>query len=395
MRGLMGVAAGLMAAATAPGAAIALEIKTAPADQLYAAEANARRGYFDLMMQTIIIHNDAASPVTLTGLQLDAFGADGRIASKTEPIDDIVATTEEYAGMAAGGMGVFLAAQVLNEGGPKAILGDGAEIGPGPELAPGAYALSTGQYLATDFRPDALQITVSYLDEDGRPQTTRRQLEVIQRNTVITYRAPLRGAWRVSGLPILHSHHRFIPSNEFALDLFKTGPNGELDQDAKRDATDDYGYGEPVLAMADGEVAFIINGQVQDADALSRRDDETVAEARQRITQYQMQRFAEDFRAAATGNLVILRHRQGDVVEYSSYGHLKEDSITVGIGDRVRQGDVIGAVGNTGDSTLTHLHVQLNTTSDPFFSPSLPLEFENAEPRYVGDEPGLFMTFSE
>lgn len=395
MRGLMGIAAGLMAAVTAPGAAMALEIKTAPADQLYATEANARRGYFDLMAQTIIIHNDAASPVTITGLQLDTLGAQGRILSKTEPVEDIVATTEEYAGMVAGGLGVFLAAQVLNEGGPKAILGDDAQISASAELAPGAYVLSAGQYLATDFRPEALQITVSYLDQNGRPQTARRQLEVKQRDAAIAYRAPLRGKWRVSGLPILHSHHRFIPSNEFALDLFKTGLNGELDQGAKRDATDDYGYAEPVMAMADGEVAFIIDGQIQDADALSRREGESIGDARQRITQYQMQRFADDFRAAATGNLVILRHRQGDVIEYSSYGHLKEDSITVRVGDRVRQGDVIGAVGNTGDSTLTHLHVQLNTTSDPFFSPSLPLEFENAEPRYVGDEPGLFMTFIE
>ncbi|MEO1243259.1 MAG: M23 family metallopeptidase [Pseudomonadota bacterium] len=395
MRGLNFAAAGLLAVTATTTTAAALEIKTAPADQLYAAEANARRGYFDLMMQTIIIHNDAASPVTITGVQLDALGAEGRILSKTEPVEDVVATTEEYAGMAAGGLGVFLAAQVLNEGGPQAILGEDAQISASAELAPGAYALSAGQYLAMDFRPDALQITVSYLNEDGRPQTARRQLEVIQRDSVITYRAPLRGKWRVSGLPILHSHHRFIPSNEFALDLFKTGPNGELDQGGKRDATDDYGYAEPVMAMADGEVAFIIDGQTQDPDALSRRDGETVAEARQRITQYQMQRFAKDFRAAATGNLVILRHRQGDVVEYSSYGHLKEDSIAVRVGDRVRQGDVIGAVGNTGDSTLTHLHVQLNTMSDPFFSPSLPLEFENAEPRYVGDEPGLFMTFTE
>ena len=395
MRGLMLAAAGLLAAVAAPTTTMALEIKTAPEDYIYAAEANSRRGYFDLMAQTIIIYNDAATPVTLTGMQLDVLGERGRIVSKTEPVEDIVATTGEFAGMAAGGFGVFLTAQVLNEAGPTGILGDDAEISPSATLAPGAYALSTGQYIATDFRPEAMLITVSYLDGGGNAHTAHRRLDVKQRSTAITYRAPLRGQWRASGLASLNSHHRFIPSNEFALDLFKTGPDGALDQGKKRDASDDFGFAEPVHAMADGEVSFIIDGQVQDADALSKHDDESVSEARQRITQYQMQRFAEDFRAAATGNLVILRHSKDGVVEYSSYGHLKEDSINVKLGDRVRQGDVIGAVGNTGDSTLTHLHVQLNTGSDPFFSRSLPLEFENAEPRYMGDEPGLYLTFTE
>lgn len=395
MRGFSTGLMGLLATLTISTTASALDIKTAPENYVYAAEANARRGFVDLMVQTIIIHNDAATPVTLTGMQLDVFGPRGRITSKTEPIDDIVATSQNFAGMVAGGMGVFLNAQVLNDAGPEAILGDGAEFAQNATLAPNQYALATSQYLAVDFQPEAVLITVNYLDDAGTPRTKRHRLSVKERSTAITYRAPLNGTWRASGLPSLDSHHRFIPSNEFAIDLFQTGADGALDQGVKRDATDDYGYNAPVLAMADGEVAFVIDGQVQNADALSKRDDETIAEARQRITQYQMQRFAEDFRAAATGNLVILKHEQDGVVEYSSYGHLKEESITVNVGDRVSQGDVIGAVGNTGDSTLTHLHVQLNKGGDPFFSRSLPLHFDNAEPRYMGDEPGRYLTFTE
>ena len=40
-------------------------------------------------------------------------------------------------------------------------------------------------------------------------------------------------------------------------------------------------------------------------------EGESVEDARARITQYQFQRFAEDFRAAATGNLIVLRHEAG------------------------------------------------------------------------------------
>ena len=77
-----------------------------------------------------------------------------------------------------------------------------------------------------------------------------------------------------------------------------------------------------------------------------------------------MQRFAQDFERAVAGNLVIIKHQLDDRVEYSSYGHLKTGSVTVKVGQSVRQGEKIAEVGNTGDSTLTHLHFQINRRRD-------------------------------
>jgi len=51
------------------------------------------------------------------------------------------------------------------------------------------------------------------------------------------------------------------------------------------------------------------------------------------------------------GNYVVLQH-SGDLK--TIYGHLHE--VSVDKGDRVRRGDVIGQVGNTGLSTSSHLH---------------------------------------
>jgi murein DD-endopeptidase MepM/ murein hydrolase activator NlpD len=54
------------------------------------------------------------------------------------------------------------------------------------------------------------------------------------------------------------------------------------------------------------------------------------------------------------GNLVVLRHGDGFV---TLYGHCKE--VRVKRGQRVRQGDVVATVGNTGWSTSPHLHYEV------------------------------------
>jgi len=56
------------------------------------------------------------------------------------------------------------------------------------------------------------------------------------------------------------------------------------------------------------------------------------------------------------GNYVIIEH-PGSV--YTLYAHLYPDSITVSQGDVVNQGQIIAIMGNSGRSTGTHLHFQL------------------------------------
>lgn len=56
------------------------------------------------------------------------------------------------------------------------------------------------------------------------------------------------------------------------------------------------------------------------------------------------------------GNRLVIEHDDGT---YSAYAHLKKASAKVSAGDRVQAGQSIAEVGNTGNTTQPHLHVQL------------------------------------
>jgi murein DD-endopeptidase MepM/ murein hydrolase activator NlpD len=67
-------------------------------------------------------------------------------------------------------------------------------------------------------------------------------------------------------------------------------------------------------------------------------------------------------RAGASGNLVVVKHKDGFS---TSYAHLKSFARKLKAGDRVNQGDVIGYVGSTGRSTGPHLHFALARNGAP------------------------------
>jgi murein DD-endopeptidase MepM/ murein hydrolase activator NlpD len=59
------------------------------------------------------------------------------------------------------------------------------------------------------------------------------------------------------------------------------------------------------------------------------------------------------------GNNIIIRHKHGF---YTRYAHMQ--NFRVQIGQRVKQGDVIGYIGSTGISTGPHLHYEVHVGSD-------------------------------
>jgi len=76
---------------------------------------------------------------------------------------------------------------------------------------------------------------------------------------------------------------------------------------------------------------------------------------------------------AADGNSVILDLGQG---HYALYAHMQPGSIKVHPNEKVKRGQVLGLVGNTGNSVAPHLHFQLMDGPSSLASNGLPYEID-------------------
>jgi hypothetical protein len=120
--------------------------------------------------------------------------------------------------------------------------------------------------------------------------------------------------------------------------------------------------GQPVLAVGSGTVVKAVDGR---PDQIPNQNTPVPL-------------------AEAGGNEVILELDSG---VYVGYGHLKPGSLRVQPGQRVRSGEVLGLLGNSGNSTGPHLHLQLMT--DPSFLDADGLPFTIDHFRLDGSVPSL------
>ncbi len=74
----------------------------------------------------------------------------------------------------------------------------------------------------------------------------------------------------------------------------------------------------------------------------------------------------------SAGEYIAIDHGDGFVTKYM---HMYEGSRTVEVGDTVKQGQIIGIMGNTGYSTGAHLHFQIELDGEPVD----PLQYVSAE----------------
>lgn len=72
------------------------------------------------------------------------------------------------------------------------------------------------------------------------------------------------------------------------------------------------------------------------------------------------------------GNMLVIDMGSGN---FAFYAHLQRGSLMVKLGDKVTDGQVIGKLGNTGNSTAPHLHFHVMDSASPLDSDGRPFVF--------------------
>jgi murein DD-endopeptidase MepM/ murein hydrolase activator NlpD len=153
----------------------------------------------------------------------------------------------------------------------------------------------------------------------------------------------------------------FHAPERFAIDWVKVGENGRL-YDGPKDKLLSYPtYGAKIRSVADGRV-------------VATRD----TEPEQTPGQFPSGLALNDF----GGNYVVIKIGEG---RYAYYAHLQkgQKGVLVEPGDRVEKGQVIGKLGNTGNTDAPHLHFMLIDGKAPLTSSALPFEIGSFRTRGV------------
>jgi len=169
------------------------------------------------------------------------------------------------------------------------------------------------------------------------------------------------GVWLAGDGPANNTGHRrsifaidghLYSPERFAIDWIKVGANGDSHHEGTARNENWWGYGEPVLAVADGEITEVVDGI---ADNTPRKLPPVTLDS-------------------IAGNHIILQIAPNC---YVTYAHLQNGSIKARIREKVHRGAVLALLGNSGNSTGAHLHLQVTDGNSVLESQGVPFVFSS------------------
>jgi hypothetical protein len=195
----------------------------------------------------------------------------------------------------------------------------------------------------------------------------------VDKNPVAVISPPLTGEdWVAANGPSNTSLHRraLIPINghayisqRFAIDWVQLNADGKTYTGERGDNKNYRAYGAEIHAVADGVVTQVKDGIPQNIPGANSRAVPMTLET-------------------ISGNHVIMDIGNG---LYAFYAHMQPGSLRVKIGDKVTRGQVLGLLGNTGNSTEPHLHFQICSANSDLGSEGLPYAFASFEVQGKGE----------
>ncbi len=172
----------------------------------------------------------------------------------------------------------------------------------------------------------------------------------VPRTSAVVLDSPLAEEWFVlnGGRSVLLNGHS--PNESNAIDFQLLGENGRTHTRGGRAQLADYpGFGQPVLAPADGRIVELVDGY---ADTTPGTNGDHA-------------------------NYLVEDIGGG---RYVTMAHLQQGSGKVQIGDTVRRGQPLAAVGNSGHTNEPHLHLQVQDSPKGVDADhTYPVQFGNVE----------------
>lgn len=164
------------------------------------------------------------------------------------------------------------------------------------------------------------------------PYKEEVEKSVMPRN-LTKMKLPFSGEWNVywGGDTKEQNYHVAYKAQKNAFDIMITGSNGKTYKSNGRTNEDYYAFGQPITAPCDGEVVLAVDGVKDNIPG-------------------------EMNTMFVTGNTVVIKTANN---EFLLFAHFKQYSIKVKQGDKIKQGQVLGLCGNSGNSSETHLHFHI------------------------------------
>jgi len=144
-------------------------------------------------------------------------------------------------------------------------------------------------------------------------------------------------------------------AQRFAIDWEKLDEANRLFVGNPKDVTSYFAYGQEALAVADATIVKVVD----------KFDDQIPGDLPSSITLEE-----------ADGNHIVLDLGKS---RFAFYAHLKHNSTIVKVGDIVKRGQVLGLVGNTGNTSAPHLHFHIVDGRSTLGSNGLPYVVESYE----------------
>lgn len=207
-----------------------------------------------------------------------------------------------------------------------------------------------------------LTLDVLVPEKQARPLSLELARTTVPDASQLVIAPPVRsGIWLYEAEPhwVSRELSEGSPSSaqRFAIDFVKIDGTGGIFNDGLGPNSKYITYGEPLLAVADGSVLAVKDGLIENDPSSGKLA-------------------VPGSRETMTGNYIVL-DIGNDVV--AVYAHLQPGSLTVNVGDQVKRGDQLGLLGNSGNSSLPHLHFHLETKTGIHLSLSgegIPYQFE-------------------